>query len=180
MGCSDNNITSLNLQNNPQLQLLLCDSNNLTELNLQNGSNTLLNGTYTSGQTTIPRFDASNNPNLHCIFVDDVANCQANWTSIDSTSHFVATQTACDALLNNQSFSATELEVYPNPVSDILNINNHNFENWNVSIYNMLGEKIVAQETNKNQIDLSELPCGVYMVLIVTDNKTISTKITKN
>jgi Secretion system C-terminal sorting domain len=180
VGCSDNQITSLNLQNNPELQLLWCDANNLTELNLQNGSNNLLNGTFTSGQTNYPRFDAANNPNLRCILVDDVANCQANWVSVDPASHFVASQAACDNLLSNQSYSARELEVYPNPVSDILTISNHNYEILSISIHNLLGEKIIAQESNKNQIDVSKLASGVYIVSIVGDNKMVSKKIVKN
>jgi Leucine-rich repeat (LRR) protein len=180
LSCNNNNITSLNLQNNHQLKILWCQANNLTELNVQNGSNSLLNGTVTYGTTTYSRFIAINNPNLHCILVDDVANCQTNWVGVDPASNFVASQAACDNLLSNQSFIANELEVYPNPVSDILTINNHNFDILNISIYNLLGEKILVQETNKNQIDVSKLASGAYMVSIVADNKKSIKKIMKN
>ena len=139
----------------------------------------MLNGTVTFGTTTYPRFNAANNPNLHCSLVDDIANCEANWVSVDPASNFVASQSACDNLLSNQSYSPNEFEVYPNPVSDILYINNPDFEISNISIFNMLGEKIVAQETIKNQIDVSKLPNGMYMVVLVAYNKKITKKIVK-
>jgi hypothetical protein len=48
---------------------LNCSNNSLTSLNVQNGQN---------GNLTI--FNATNNPSLYCIRVDDPAYMAANWS----------------------------------------------------------------------------------------------------
>ncbi|WP_299334210.1 T9SS type A sorting domain-containing protein [uncultured Psychroserpens sp.] len=62
MDCSMNQIESLDTTSNTALTTLLCNSNNLFALNINNGNN-----------TAITSFDATNNANLFCINVDDVA-----------------------------------------------------------------------------------------------------------
>ncbi|MWB95869.1 T9SS type A sorting domain-containing protein [Flavobacterium sp. GA093] len=68
--CQSNTITSLDLSQHKALTRVFCHSNNLTSLNLKNGTNTLLTNTNVF---------FSNNPNLKCIRVDDVAYADANW-----------------------------------------------------------------------------------------------------
>jgi surface protein len=75
--CDQNNLESLNVDNNPALIWLTCSSNNLTELSVKSNSNTTLNV-----------FNATNNPNLTCIDVDDAAYSTANWTGIDPQTSF--------------------------------------------------------------------------------------------
>jgi len=82
--CNDNNITSLDLSNQNSLTFLNSNSNNLTYLNVANGNN--MNFTTIS---TLPVFNAINNPNLRCIYVDDADYSTTNWTNIDDTSYFV-------------------------------------------------------------------------------------------
>ena len=172
LACAINNITSLNLQNNPDLELVLCQNNNLVQINAQNGSNNLLNGTFVNGQNTIPRFNATNNPNLRCILVDDVANCQANWTYIDPVSNFVASQSACDNLLSNKLFSANKFKVYPNPTTKTVNIDfGQNLDTATITLTNFLGQ-VVANKTinnlDKTSLDINEAS-GIYFLEIVND-----------
>jgi len=51
--------------------------NSLTSLNVKNGNN-----------TNFTNFNATNNPNLTCIEVDDAAYSTANWLNIDAASSF--------------------------------------------------------------------------------------------
>ncbi len=67
----------------------------------------------------------------------------------------------------------SNLKVYPNPVTDILNITPE-AKDFTVEIYNVLG-KLLVSETNNNRISFSNLPEGVYMLKIITD-KGISTQ----
>ena len=67
--CRYNNITSLNVSQNTALNALFCNDNQLTSLDIRNGNNMNL----TDGACT-------NNPNLYCIDVDDVAWSTINWT----------------------------------------------------------------------------------------------------
>ena len=66
--CYDNQLSSLNLSNNTDLTELYCQDNQLTSLDVRNGNNMQMG------------FDCTNNPNLECINVDDVAWSTANWT----------------------------------------------------------------------------------------------------
>ncbi|MEP3571826.1 MAG: T9SS type A sorting domain-containing protein [Flavobacteriaceae bacterium] len=77
--CVGNNLTSLDVANNTSLELLQCYNNQLTSLNVANGNN-----------MAFTDFDATNNPSLTCIQVDDVAYSAANWTDIDDASSFSA------------------------------------------------------------------------------------------
>ncbi|MGE0637851.1 MAG: leucine-rich repeat domain-containing protein, partial [Bacteroidia bacterium] len=80
LGCSDNQLTSLDVSTNPALNWLYCSNNQLTSLNVQNGHNVNIHG---------DGFGATNNPDLTCIEVDDVAWATANWSeSIDATAGF--------------------------------------------------------------------------------------------
>ncbi len=83
--CSANALTSLDVTQNPNLRLLFCQSNELVadQLNLQNGNN-----------ETIVLFNATNNPDLSCILVDDpvavIANVNGdydNWVKDDTASY---------------------------------------------------------------------------------------------
>ena len=87
--CSANQLTNLDLSQNTALYSLYCDNNNqLTSLDMRNGNNSNFN-----------YFNATNNPNLTCVYVDDKAYMNANWANaIDTTATYVETQAECDAL----------------------------------------------------------------------------------
>ena len=65
------------------MTLLICGDNQLTCLNVKNGNNSNF-----ISFPTIVSFDATQNPNLTCIEVDDTTYSNANWTSIDPQTLF--------------------------------------------------------------------------------------------
>jgi Leucine-rich repeat (LRR) protein len=71
--CYSNQLTSLDISNDTILKELHCQDNQLTSLDLRNGNNTNM-PTFTIS------FNATNNPNLYCINVDDVFWSTTNWT----------------------------------------------------------------------------------------------------
>ncbi|WP_100610517.1 T9SS type B sorting domain-containing protein [Confluentibacter lentus] len=87
--CDFNNITSLDLTRNSNLREFGAGNNNLCYLNIRNGNN-----------SNIVNYNSNNNPNLSCIFVDNIAYSNANWTNIDAASNFVTSQAQCDAFGN--------------------------------------------------------------------------------
>ena len=66
--CNENQLTELDLSNNPNLFELNCRNNLLTRLDVRNGNN--LGLWY---------FTASFNPDLYCIDVDEVAYANYTW-----------------------------------------------------------------------------------------------------
>ncbi len=73
--CDNNLLTALDVSMNPSLLVLECQNNSLTSLNVKNGNNTNMSGSD---------FNATINPDLTCIQVDDVAYSTTNWTNKDA------------------------------------------------------------------------------------------------
>lgn len=80
------------------------------------------------------------------------------------------------ALLSNQDFNsnyALKVNLYPNPVNDILNIET-DLDIQSAEIYNMQGQKVLT--SNQKQCNVSGLTSGVYMVRIQDAEDKIATK----
>lgn len=74
----------------------------------------------------------------------------------------------------------TKLSVYPNPATDVLNISLSNGTAIEtVNIYNISGKLVNNTKLNGNQIDISQLNSGVYMVEVLTANGSFKTKFVK-
>lgn len=65
------------------------------------------------------------------------------------------------------TIEASLLQVYPNPVKDVLMFNlNANLENANIKIYNTLGQLMHETALNNNELSVATLPKGVYQFVI--------------
>ncbi|CCG54687.1 Protein of unknown function precursor [Flavobacterium indicum GPTSA100-9 = DSM 17447] len=72
------------------------------------------------------------------------------------------------ALLSSNTFVLNNFSIYPNPTSDILNINlDNNLTLEKVNIYTTLGQLI--QTENKPQIHITSLVKGNYIIEVVTN-----------
>jgi hypothetical protein len=73
-----------------------------------------------------------------------------------------------------QKIANTKLLVYPNPATDVLNIyiNNANFKNSEVVVYNISGAEVLKiNMANSNaQINIETLSNGVYFVKVINQN----------
>ena len=74
-------------------------------------------------------------------------------------------------------FDRIAFTIYPNPVSDILNIKTQD-EVLNVMIYDISGRQINTR-INNNQIDVSDLTKGFYIINVVTDRASYQQKFIK-
>ena len=77
--------------------------------------------------------------------------------------------------LTSENFNQNNLKVSlsPNPATDLLNISMET-ELKSVEIYSLLGQKVLT--TNKNQVDVSSLSKGMYMVRVEGVNNGVSTQ----
>lgn len=87
------------------------------------------------------------------------------------------------APLNVTDFDATAFTVYPNPTTDVLNIDGLNDTTFSAQIIDMQGRTLISLDeiTNNTEINTTQLSTGMYQ-LIITDGNTIvaSKKILKN
>jgi hypothetical protein len=78
LSCGGTSLSMLDLSLNTEIQeLFISGCPNLSDLNISNGNNSIV--TY---------FYATNNPNLTCIQVDNVAYSSINWLDIDASAGF--------------------------------------------------------------------------------------------
>ncbi len=74
------------------------------------------------------------------------------------------------------------IRFYPNPVKDKFTIESSTITGESqVSIYNVSGQKLTEQKItgDKCEIDISNLPAGIYIIKLINQEKIITGKITK-
>jgi len=74
------------------------------------------------------------------------------------------------ASLSTKSFNQIKVNVYPNPTSDVLNINTTENIN-NVIVYNLSGQKVLQTNTQPT-VNVSSLNAGVYLLEVQTEKGT--------
>ncbi len=85
------------------------------------------------------------------------------------------------------SFKNAQISIYPNPVSNLLNLNINepllDSQNVMIEIYNLFGQKLFTQKQRINQeisLDLSFLPPAIYSLTITQkDQKIYNTRLLK-
>tara|TARA_B100000809_G_scaffold93254_1_gene91877 strand:+ start:1279 stop:2409 length:1131 start_codon:yes stop_codon:yes gene_type:complete len=90
---------------------------------------------------------------------------------------------ACDSLTTgiNSIIKREEVKLYPNPTEGvfIISINNQNFSNTLLEIYDVTGQLIFNKKLNKQstKIDLSKQSTGLYFYRLTNDLNTYSGKL---
>lgn len=86
--------------------------------------------------------------------------------------------TSSTSVLATAEVKKLEFSIYPNPVTDILNIRTQE-KVLNISVYDMSGKLVNVQFSN-GQINVSMLPKGVYLLIAKTDKAVYQQKLIKN
>lgn len=89
-----------------------------------------------------------------------------------------------EVLSNEESQASLDFQVYPNPATDIVQINvSGNEEAYSIDLFDYSG-KLVLSRTNVTkkslQLDVSELNCGLYLVQIENAEVLYQEKLIKN
>ncbi len=83
-------------------------------------------------------------------------------------------------VLSANSFSKGNIQFYPNPVRDVLNITNTtNSKIKNITIYNLLGEKVFYKSNPTHNINVKKISKGIYMLTFEIENKIYKSKLIK-
>lgn len=81
------------------------------------------------------------------------------------------------SLLSNNDFKLSDIKIFPNPTTDILNIKTSEVID-EIDVYNILGI-LVATNQVSNQIDISHLSNGLYIIKFKSNGASISKRIVK-
>jgi aminopeptidase YwaD len=97
--------------------------------------------------------------------------------ALGALQHFAVATTANLSTNENQVNTLEAVKIYPNPAKNVLNIElpKHS-KDFNVEISDMTG-KLVLESKNKNEINISGVESGNYMVTISLNDEKISKKI---
>jgi hypothetical protein len=88
-------------------------------------------------------------------------------------------------LSTSENFEGTEndLVLYPNPASDYFKVDMRNIKNASkaqVSVYNLIGQKVISHSQIPDRISIADLKKGIYIVTIETGNKIYTSKLVVN
>ena len=170
--CNNNQLLSIDISQNLGLGSLECNDNQLTTLNIQNGFNENFNMMY-----------AFNNPNLFCIQVDNVTYSNNQDCSIPNQVGWCKDEIAFyseDCNLGTNEVFKTQITCYPNPVQNILNINNTSSSPiTSIEVYDLLGKLVLSEKSSTNQIDVSYLNSGLFFIRIETEQGSLTKKMVK-
>lgn len=81
-----------------------------------------------------------------------------------------------------EEFYSASINLYPNPVSDILNIDLNEYTDASVSIYNFIGQTIWQNQFSgqeRIQVNCADLAKGTYFIKIETKSGVITRKVNK-
>ena len=83
--------------------------------------------------------------------------------------------------IKDENNTGNYIHIYPTPATDRIVIDYSNIQISFVSIYNIVGELLLQQDLtkNKNEIDISNLSKGIYIIRLVGNNWTGLKKIIK-
>lgn len=87
----------------------------------------------------------------------------------------------CDLTVNQNKYGMTDkiIQVFPNPADDRITIDCAEEKGSEVSVYNMLGDLLLQCKLNNhlNDIDISTLPAGMYVMKITGEDFTVLKKL---
>jgi Leucine-rich repeat (LRR) protein len=177
LDCSNNQLITLDLSKNTNLQILYVTGNPLVYINLKNGNNQNLIVKSQTGKKTANTQGTSflGLTVLGCVKVDNVAYSNTNWSKIKETTTIYSE--TCTLGLEDSQFN--KAIVYPNPTKGEINILNITLEK--ATVYNSLGQLVktftLDSINTNNTINLSGLPKGVYYIYLINKDAACAKKV---
>lgn len=155
--------------------------NNSITINLKDNGGTIVDSVTLSGSGNAPNGNATSVSNESVLRIpngvdtnDDAADFQQSTSSLGSEN--IDPSTLSNENLNDK---LSGVKIYPNPVRDgKIFIKSSSNEVKDVKIYNILGRKVIDTKVNAGEeINVSDLSTGMYMISITENNKTLTKKV---
>ena len=98
-------------------------------------------------------------------------------TAVQFAVDFLYPLLPCNNITSNNEFNQQELNIYPNPASDQINVTS-NFNITEIKIYNTIGKLIMDNSIQKRDftINVNDLIPGVYFLELANENGITKTK----
>jgi endonuclease I len=77
-------------------------------------------------------------------------------------------------------FELSKVKIYPNPAKEEINIENENSQINSISIFNLIGEKVLSQSNLNNTfltVKVEHLPKGIYFIQVECTNSSFVQKV---
>ena len=178
LSCSKNDLTSLDMSNNTALRVLSCFENNLTSLDIKNGNNRNM-----IGEVLQDGLDATGNPDLYCIQVDD-SMWSSNQEKWKKDAHAVYSEDCSTVGVEDFNYLITDVDVFPNPVENsfVVSFKLNAPQNVIMKLTDLSSKEIKKFTLDNIQfineiIDVSGLSAGIYYLKISFGSENISRKI---
>lgn len=82
-------------------------------------------------------------------------------------------------VLGVNDMNVDKISIYPNPVKDVLNVQGKSLENANIEIHHLTGALVYKSKLSGNNVNVSNLGKGVYVISIDSNGKKSSFKFIK-
>ena len=81
----------------------------------------------------------------------------------------------------NETNDGAEIEIYPNPATNKFYVKSNKWQNVNMQVFNSLGECVLQNQliNSSNEIDISSLLKGIYILKLSSAGNTFETKLIK-
>lgn len=80
--------------------------------------------------------------------------------------------------LSTSNYTSNSFSIYPNPVSTgFITIASNNSFPMQITIFDVLGKKVLTQSIKDNRLDIQNLKTGIYIIKIIQDNATATKKL---
>ena len=179
-GNSNMNGTDIFMTNGSSIRDAYSTSNGQPQADssLESGDWTLVSNTVSSGTRTIVATRANDTGNSNdYTFSASAGSLTVIWAIGSSTEyayHSVRGVTALSVSLGISENNLLSFEMYPNPVSDVLNIQlPTSTEKAEVSVFDYTGRLVSSKTISSNDtaIDVQKISKGIYMIRVAANNK---------
>lgn len=103
------------------------------------------------------------------------------WTFADTNASSSFSSSDCDAL-STDNFGIAKCKVYPNPTHNNVNIEFDNLSNAKLQVLDFNGRVLMNQSLNNtsNTVNTNNLPSGMYLFKVTSDEGSATRKVIKN
>ncbi len=136
----------------------------------------LVSGTQAATYITPPNMPTLDFTSNDIVLTDRVAN-------FSPSSNVTSENALCTTVSVNDAVNSKTIAVYPNPSADMVNINlgENAADVKSISVYNYLGSKVFETATDVNKsvysVNVSNLAAGLYTLMVTTNHKPLTLKI---